>query len=166
MAADGNDTLGGGAGINQLFGGLGDDVYLLDSISDLITENDTEGTDLVQTTLATTTLAKNVENLTLLAGAVTGNGNELKNFITGNDANNSLDGALGTDTMAGDKGNDVYTVDDTRRHRYGAYRQRHGRDQGQRFHFGARQLRRKPDADGNRGSERHRQHPGQSDHRQ
>ena len=110
---DGNDTLGGGAGINQLFGGLGDDVYLLNSTSDVITENDTEGTDLVQTTLATTTLAKNVENLTLLTGAVTGNGNELKNFITGNDANNSLDGALSTDTMAGGKGNDVYTVDDT-----------------------------------------------------
>ena len=66
----------------------------------------------MQSTLATTTLGKNLENLTLLGSAVTGNGNELKNFITGNDIANSLDGGLGADTMAGNKGNDLYTVDD------------------------------------------------------
>ena len=60
-----------------------------------------------RSTLGTTTLGKNVENLTLLAGAVTGNGNELKNFITGNDIANTLDGSLGADTMAGSKGNDT-----------------------------------------------------------
>jgi trimeric autotransporter adhesin len=109
----GNDTLDGGAGADNLIGGVGNDSYIVDNTGDVITENANEGTDLVQSSV-TTTLAANVENLTLTGTAtVNGIGNTLNNFITGNSANNMLDGGAGADTLAGGAGNDTYVVDDT-----------------------------------------------------
>ena len=58
------NRLDGGAGNDSLLGGLGDDVYVVDSTSDVVTENANGGTDLVQSSV-TFTLAANVENLTL-----------------------------------------------------------------------------------------------------
>jgi Ca2+-binding RTX toxin-like protein len=68
----------------------------------------------------TYTLATNLENLVLLAGAVNGTGNGANNLLCGNAANNSLtglagndtlDGAAGADTMVGGLGNDTYVRD-------------------------------------------------------
>ena len=115
----GNDRLDGGTGNDTLRGGTGDDTYIVDSATDVITENLNEGIDNVQASV-TTTLAANVENLTLTGTtAINGTGNTLDNVLTGNSANNTLsggagndrlDGGTGNDTMLGGTGNDTYVV--------------------------------------------------------
>ena len=70
-AADGGDTLIGGAGNDSLEGGFGDDtmvggagndVYEVDSLDDKVTELAGGGTDLVRTAVGGLILAANVEN--------------------------------------------------------------------------------------------------------
>ncbi|MBI3699143.1 MAG: hypothetical protein HY242_01680 [Afipia sp.] len=117
----GNDTLDGGVGADTLVGGTGNDLYIVDNVGDVITENASEGTDNVQSSV-TFTLATNIENLTLTGSAViNGTGNGLDNIITGNSAantltggagNDTLDGGVGADTLVGGTGNDLYVVDD------------------------------------------------------
>jgi Ca2+-binding RTX toxin-like protein len=108
----GNDTLDGGSGNDRLLGGAGDDVYLVDSTSDVVTENAGEGTDIVYSSV-TRTLGSDLENLTLTGGAnINGTGNALDNILYGNSSDNTFDGGAGADTMAGGAGNDTYVVDD------------------------------------------------------
>jgi Ca2+-binding RTX toxin-like protein len=72
------------------------------------------GTATVTTTISdtltaavTTTLATNVENLTLTgAAAINGTGNAGNNVLIGNSANNTLTGNAGNDTLNGNAGND------------------------------------------------------------
>ncbi|WP_395022663.1 beta strand repeat-containing protein, partial [Dongia sp.] len=105
--AAGNDTLDGGAGNDTLVGGAGDDTYVVDSTGDVVTENASEGTDLVKSSV-TWTLSANLENLTLTgSNAIDGTGNALDNVLTGNDAANTLTGGAGNDTLNGGAGNDV-----------------------------------------------------------
>ncbi|MFM6309613.1 MAG: lectin-like protein, partial [Dolichospermum sp.] len=61
----GNDTLNGGAGIDTLNGGTGNDIYIVDSTTDTITENANAGIDTIQSSVSYTIVAANVENLTL-----------------------------------------------------------------------------------------------------
>lgn len=111
--AAGNDTLDGGAGNDTMVGGLGDDTYVVDSASDIVTENASEGTDTVRSSV-TLTLANNVENLVLTGtAAINGTGNTLNNTLTGNSAANTLSGGTGADTMIGGAGDDTYVVDNT-----------------------------------------------------
>ncbi len=106
-----NNVLSGGAGSDTMTGGSGNDTYVVDSTSDVVTENAGAGTDTVQSSV-TYTLGTNVENLTLTgSGAINGTGNSLNNVITGNSANNVVNGGTGSDTMAGGSGNDTYIVD-------------------------------------------------------
>ncbi|MDO8310463.1 MAG: calcium-binding protein, partial [Sideroxyarcus sp.] len=107
----GDDVLDGGIGNDKLLGGMGNDTYIVDSTADVITENASEGADLVKSSV-TVTLAANLENLTLTGtAAINGTGNILANTLTGNAGNNILDGGAGIDTFIGGAGNDTYIVD-------------------------------------------------------
>jgi Ca2+-binding RTX toxin-like protein len=116
----GNDTLDGGAGADILEGGAGNDTYVNVEAGDTVTENAGEGTDTVQTALASFTLGANFENLTFTptAGNFAGTGNELDNVINGSngldtlsglDGNDTLNGGANNDTLNGGAGNDTLT---------------------------------------------------------
>jgi Ca2+-binding RTX toxin-like protein len=101
------NLLDGGNGADTLVGGLGNDTYVVNVTGDVVTEAASAGTDTVQSTAASYTLATNVENLILLSGAGAGKGNSVANLITGNDADNALDGQAGADRLEGGAGNDT-----------------------------------------------------------
>ncbi|WP_172891209.1 beta strand repeat-containing protein, partial [Dolichospermum compactum] len=106
-----NNTLNGGAGVDTLIGGDGDDTYIVDSITDIITEYFGEGTDTIQSSVTyDLDPLSNIENLTLTGTtAINGTGNAGNNVITGNSANNTLDGGAGNDTLTGGTGKDTLT---------------------------------------------------------
>ena len=105
-----------------MVGGLGNDTYNVDSISDQVIEAAGEGTDLVQSSIAYN-LGNDVENLTFTgSSAINGTGNSLDNVLIGNSGanslsglggNDSLNGGTGADTMSGGLGDDTYTIDNT-----------------------------------------------------
>jgi Ca2+-binding RTX toxin-like protein len=113
---DGNDDIKGGLGTDTLVGGNGDDTYYVTSYWDdndvlhrdtVIESNQAgSGTDTVLTYDTNYTLANNVENLTLLAGALA-HGNALGNRITGTADDDFLDGVGGNDTILSGAGNDI-----------------------------------------------------------
>ena len=106
------DLLDGKAGADTLFGGRGDDAYVVDSVSDKVTEKGGAGFDTVRTALTVFTLGDNLEGLAFTgAGAFAGTGNALANSLTGGAGNDTLDGLAGADTLKGGKGDDVYRVD-------------------------------------------------------
>ena len=117
----GNNVLNGGLntiGFDTMIGGNGNDTYQVRNVGDVVTELSGvgTGTDTVQTSLATYTLADNVENLTFITGLgllnrnFTGNG--LGNTITSNGGNDILNGGLGNDTVNGSGGNDTFIAMD------------------------------------------------------
>jgi Ca2+-binding RTX toxin-like protein len=108
----GDDLLNGYLGRDTLIGGIGNDIYRVDNAGDVIIELSDEGIDTVYSSVSHT-LAANVENLILEAGATAGTGNDLNNHIKGNDAGNRLDGGVGADTLIGGTGYDDYYVDNT-----------------------------------------------------
>ncbi|MFO1283029.1 MAG: calcium-binding protein [Burkholderiales bacterium] len=123
LAATGNDaanritgngganTIDGRGGADTMAGGRGNDTYVVDVAGDIVTENASEGTDLVQSSIGWT-LSANLEHLTLTGlAAISGTGNTLANTMVGNAAANVLDGGAGNDTMRGGGGDDTYVVD-------------------------------------------------------
>ena len=96
----GDDRLTGGVGaLNEMFGGTGDDTYVVSNNGDTIVENANEGLDTVETALSSFNQRNHVENLTY-----TGSGN----FIgSGNALNNVIRGGVGSDTLIGNGGNDI-----------------------------------------------------------
>ncbi|OWW20174.1 calcium-binding protein [Noviherbaspirillum denitrificans] len=106
------NVLDGGLGVDTLQGGVGDDTYIIDNSGDVVIENANEGTDTISSGISTT-LAANVENLTLTgSGNINGTGNAGNNTLTGNAGANILDGGAGADILQGGDGNDTYVVDD------------------------------------------------------
>ncbi|MCW9683234.1 lectin-like protein, partial [Dolichospermum planctonicum UHCC 0167] len=101
-------TLNGGAGTDTLIGGLGDDIYIIDSATDTITENANEGIDGIQSSFTYSIAARpNIENLTLTGTtAINGTGNAGNNTIRGNSGNNTLNGGAGNDLLYGDVADD------------------------------------------------------------
>ena len=94
-------------GANAQSGGKGDDVFILDSPQDTVT--DEAGTDTAYATV-TTTAPEGVEALTLLGGdALEATGNAAGNTLTGNPADNRLAGEGGDDVLRGGEGSDTLT---------------------------------------------------------
>jgi Ca2+-binding RTX toxin-like protein len=133
IGAAGNDTLRGGSGNDTLFGnvdvdepeatettdadqmtgGLGDDVYYVNSTTDAVTEVANEGADRVVITDTfdgnSYSIGENVENVELRGSDNTSvTGNALINDITGNDGNNTLNGGAANDFLTGGDGNDQF----------------------------------------------------------
>ncbi|QLE56732.1 DUF4347 domain-containing protein [Nostoc sp. TCL26-01] len=103
----GNDRLNGGSGSNNLNGGAGNDIYEVDSATEVITEADNGGTDTIISSVELT-LATNLENLTLVgSGNINGTGNDVSNRLVGNAGNNTLTGLIGNDYLSGEGGNDT-----------------------------------------------------------
>ena len=113
-----------GQGVDTLIGGNGDDVYIVDTTTDVITEVTGGGNDTIQSyvsySLDSAALAE-VENLTLMGtDNINATGNAFKNRLIGNSGNNlitggaaadTLSGGGGSDTLDGGAGNDTYIVD-------------------------------------------------------
>jgi Ca2+-binding RTX toxin-like protein len=112
----GGDIIIGGLGADTMFGGLGADTYYVDNIGDKVYESigtsyvyvDPQlNVDMAYTTGDTIvasmnyTLGANVENLVLNALiAQNGTGNASNNIIVANNANNIMNGGLGSDTVS------------------------------------------------------------------
>ena len=112
---DGNDVLDEGNGGNdKLYGGAGNDTYVLHAkgrvYEDTVTGVDDGGIDTVISS-GSYALGNFVENLTLVDAAVSATGNALNNVLRGNGLSNKLDGLTGADTMYGGGGDDYYYVD-------------------------------------------------------
>jgi len=106
IGGDGNDYLNGGSGADAMIGGAGDDTYVVDTLSDLVTEDAAAGTDRILTRLSYV-LGTNLENLTLTGRAeVDGTGNEMDNVLQGNTGANRLFGQAGDDVLTGSTGDD------------------------------------------------------------
>lgn len=109
----GDNRLDGRGGADMMLGGDGDDAYFVDTAADQVVEEPGQGIDTVYAS-ASYTLGANTENIVLTGSAsIDATGNELANWMVGNDGNNTLDGGAGADAMAGGAGNDAYRVDDT-----------------------------------------------------
>ncbi|MCU0883948.1 MAG: hypothetical protein MUC44_03220, partial [Beijerinckiaceae bacterium] len=110
LTGDGLDNLlDGGLGNDTLTGGAGNDTYVVNATTDVVNEVG-GGTDTVQTTLASFSVATyaNIENLTYIGiSAFTGTGDGLANIITGGIGADILTGGGGNDTLRGGGGSDT-----------------------------------------------------------
>lgn len=104
----GNDNFQGGFASLSMFGGIGNDIYNVDTANDFPIESPNEGIDIVNSSV-NNILAANVENLNLIEGtsALNGTGNDIDNLINGNSANNLIEGFSGSDRLYGFAGNDT-----------------------------------------------------------
>lgn len=131
----GKNLLDGAGGADTLRGGAGNDIYIVDSVLDVIDEQgNTDTGDEVRSSSITLNLSSlggaAIENATLLGSKFIGlTGNTLNNILTGNSGNNDifglegndviiagdgddhLNGGTGDDVMKGGAGNDTYIVD-------------------------------------------------------
>lgn len=107
----GNNYLDGKEGPDNMAGGAGDDIYVLNEQGDTVTESTGQGNDTVivgyNTTSQAYVLSANVENVTLTGDASNVKGNESANILLGSDNSDRLEGAGGNDTLDGGKGNDI-----------------------------------------------------------
>lgn len=90
-----------------MYGGSGDDTYVVDNVRDRVIEYPGQGIDKVIASVSYV-LPADVENLVLAENfVISGFGNNLSNNINGNRENNFLSGGGGSDTLNGGAGNDT-----------------------------------------------------------
>jgi Ca2+-binding RTX toxin-like protein len=106
IAGGGNDVINGGSGVpNELYGGAGDDIYIVENRADSIIENAGEGIDTILSAVFQIHMSANVENLTYTGTEVfTGIGNAVGNVITGGAQRDTLLGLGGDDILIGGAG--------------------------------------------------------------
>ncbi len=103
----GNDYIDGGAGADAMFGGLGNDTYIVDNAGDQVTEGFNEGVDQVMSSVSFV-LGADVDNLTLTgSGNLNATGNAIANVLVGTAGNNVIIGNGGDDTIFAGAGNDA-----------------------------------------------------------
>lgn len=106
---DYDNILDGKAGTNDLWGGKGDDTYIINAsnANDTCHEGENEGNDTIKASITYTITRANIENL-ILTGTddIDGRGNKLGNYIEGNSGSNVLRGVEGNDTLYGGGGVD------------------------------------------------------------
>jgi Ca2+-binding RTX toxin-like protein len=104
-----DDILDGKQGGDGMVGKAGNDSYYVDSPADLVNEDVDGGIfDQVISTVTITSMAANVEALTLAKGNTNGRGNALDNYILGSSGLNTIEGGDGADTLEGGLGNDTF----------------------------------------------------------
>jgi len=103
----GGNRLDGGSSADNMAGGAGDDVYVVDDVGDLVIEVAVHGYDTVIASIDYV-LGAEVERL-FLSGveATAGMGNAEANVLVGNAGANSLSGMDGDDVVEGGGGNDL-----------------------------------------------------------
>lgn len=102
-----NDVLDGLGGADTLRGGVGNDVYYVESAGDLVVELAGAGDDRVKASLSSYTLPNHVEHLEYTGtGSFTGRGNTLANELVGNGGSDTLYGFAENDTLLGGGGSD------------------------------------------------------------
>ncbi len=109
-----DNVLDGGAGADQMYGGMGDDTYFVDDANDVAVEVIGEGVDHVfsSVTIELRHHTHFLERLTLTGtDNIGGTGNGINNWIAGNSGDNILNGAWGDDTLVGRNGNDTFRDD-------------------------------------------------------
>lgn len=112
----GANLLNGGAGADFLVGLGGNDRYIVDNASDVISEADGEGDDTILSSVNyVLEYGISVETLTTTNRAGTEpiqlTGNNMGNSIYGNAGANVLNGGGGIDYLVGFGGNDLYVLD-------------------------------------------------------
>ncbi|HTO34048.1 MAG TPA: calcium-binding protein [Pararhizobium sp.] len=130
------DYLDGGRNIDTLSGGIGNDTYVVDNASDVVTEAAGDANDMVFAKVSyALSAAADVERLAAITDTATTamnlTGNNIAQIIQGNNGtnnlkglgggdtlrglggNDTLDGGTGIDTMIGGTGNDTYIVENT-----------------------------------------------------
>lgn len=100
------DTIDGGSGADQMSGRRGSDTYSVDNSSDVVIENEREGTDTIISSIDYV-LPEFVEDLKLSGLAVSGTGNDVRNRLYGTQGENWLVGRGGDDTLYGGTGGDT-----------------------------------------------------------
>jgi Ca2+-binding RTX toxin-like protein len=104
---------------DTLYGGTGNDTYIVDDSGDKVMENVSQGNDTVQSSVSFT-LAADVENLILTKlTALSGTGNDGDNRLTGNTSKNTLDGGAGNDWLDGLHRRGHFTRQRRQRHLHG-----------------------------------------------
>jgi Ca2+-binding RTX toxin-like protein len=103
---EGDDYIDGRLGADTMYGGTGDDQYVVENAGDSVIEYAAQGYDWVYSSISYT-LPANVEILHLEGSALNGTGNELSNTLYGNANSNVLRGGAGADYLDGRGNNDT-----------------------------------------------------------
>ncbi|CAA2138760.1 calcium-binding protein [Methylobacterium bullatum] len=101
------DIIDGRSGADAMYGGIGDDTYIVDNKGDKAFEGNKQGLDHVVSSVSYSLGGQYIENLTLVGSAVVATGNSLANTLTGSDAANKINGGGGNDILIGGLGRDI-----------------------------------------------------------